>query len=121
MTQAVWLYRPPTWHPRPRRVVVRSVAPSGTLALSSAGYEIGDGNSPATMTVEASVSFDVAVYPIAQWPLTSATVTRTSQTTDSIGRLPNITDAALVAGSTYRVVIRRVSDGEAWTFTMQAS
>lgn len=121
MTQAVWLYRPPTWHPRPRRVAVRSVSAAGTLALSSAGYEIGDGNSPATMAVESSVAFDVAIYPLAQWPLSSAAATRTSQTTDSNGRLSNISDASLTAGSTYRVVIRRVSDGECWTFTMAAT
>lgn len=94
---------------------------SGTLALSSAGYEIGDGNSPATMAVEASVAFDVAVYPIAQWPLTSPTVTRTSQTTDVGGLLTSITDAALTTGAYYRVCIRRVGDGEVWAFTMQAT
>jgi len=115
----------------PFRPVATSAPDSRATAIRAAGQrhvgavvgrdEIGDGNSPATMAVEASVAFDVAVYPIAQWPLTSPTVTRTSQTTDVGGLLTSITDAALTTGAYYRVCIRRVGDGEVWAFTMQAT
>lgn len=121
MLQAQWLYQPPSWHPRPRRGLPLSPPAAGTLALNSAGYEIGDGNSPATMAVEASVAFDVAVYPTSQWPMTAATLTQTAQTTNASGRLANIVNVALVAGTSYRVCLRRTTDGGVWTFTITAT
>jgi hypothetical protein len=118
--QQTWLYRPPTWHPRPLRRLPLTKTQPGTLALSAAGYEIGDGNSPTTMAVEASVSFNVAVYPASQWPLTAATLTVTADTTDANGNLSDITNALLTPGSSYRVLIERVSDGAVWITEMTA-
>jgi len=94
---------------------------AATLALSGAGYEIGDGNSPATMAVEAAVDFNVAVYPASQWPLATPTLTVSADTTDSNGNLSDITDVLLTAGVTYRVVVERVSDGEVWIWSMDAA
>lgn len=116
-----FLYRPPTWHPRPQRRLPLTKVTPGTIALSGAGYEIGDGNSATTMAVEASVSFNVAIYPASQWPLTSATVTASAVSTNASGNLASITDAALTVGVAYRVLIERVSDGAIWCTEITAT
>lgn len=118
--QQSFLYRPPTWHPRPQRRLPLTKAVAGTLALSGAGYEIGDGSGPTTMAVEALVDFNVAVYPASQWPLTTPTVTVSAGTTDADGNLSDITNVALTPGADYRVVIERVSDGAVWITEMTA-
>lgn len=94
--------------------------PSGTLALSAAGYEIGDGNDPDTMAVLASQSMTVAVYADAV-PFGLALYSATGQVTNSSGRLANIVSAALSIGTTYIVVVRNESDSEVWSWRMAAT
>lgn len=91
-----------------------------TLALSGAGYEIGDGNSPDTMAAEASVSFNIAVYPSSQWPLTAPTLTVSADTSDANGNLSDIVSALLTTGADYRLVFERVTDGAVWITEMTA-
>lgn len=118
--QQSFLYRPPTWHPRPRRWLPKAAPAVGTLALSSAGYEIGDGNAPATVAVLAAESMTVAVYADAV-PFGSAVYSATGETTDSNGRLADIVDAALSIGTTYIVVVRNEADSEVWVWRMAAT
>ena len=122
MSQAEWLYRPPTWHPRPaRRLPPSKAGPAGTLALSASAYAIGNGSSAATMAPLAAETMNVAVYPLAQWPLTSPLVTVTGSATNSSGNLGDVVDAALTAGTAYRVVIYHPASGEAWVTTITAT
>ncbi len=118
--QQSFLYRPPTWHPRPRRWLPKAAPAVGTLALSGSGYEIGDGNDPATMSVLAAESMTVAVYADAV-PFGSALYSATGQVTDSAGNLSDITDASLSIGTTYIVVVRNESDSEVWVWRMAAT
>lgn len=90
------------------------------LALNSAGYEFGDGNDPATMSVVASTELQVAAYPLTEWPPASAIATATA-TTGTNGRLADLGDDDLSFGTTYRVIARNAADGETWAWTMAAS
>ena len=90
------------------------------LALNSAGYEFGDGNGPATMSVVASTELQVAAYPLTEWPPASAVATATA-TTGTNGRLADLGDDDLSFGTTYRVIARNAADGETWAWTMAAS
>lgn len=90
------------------------------LALSGAGYEFGDGNSAATMSVLASTELQVAAYPVAEWPPATAVASVTA-TTAANGRLADLADDDLVFGTTYRVIARNAADGETWAWTMAAS
>lgn len=118
--QQTFLYRPPTWHPRPRRVQLTSTPAIGTLRLSGSGYEFGDGNDPATMAVLSAESMSIAVYADAV-PLGSAIYTATGQVTDSNGRLADIVSASLAIGTTYIVVVQNEADSEVWAWRMAAS
>jgi hypothetical protein len=89
------------------------------LLLNAAGYEFGDGNSPATMSVLASTSLQVAVYPESEWPPTTAVVSVTASTGTN-GRLADITNVGLLLNTSYRLIVRNNADGETWTWTMTA-
>jgi hypothetical protein len=117
----IFYVQPPPQQPAPSHVAaLLATAPPGTLALSGAGYEIGDGNDPATMAVLASESMTVAVYADAV-PFGSAVYSATGQVTDSSGNLADITDAALSGGTTYIVVVQNESDSEVWVWRMAAT
>jgi hypothetical protein len=90
------------------------------LALSGAGYEFGDGNSPATMAILASTTLNAAVYPLSEWPPATPVATA-SGATDADGNLADLGDDDLTFGTTYRVIARNPSDGETWAWTMAAS
>lgn len=90
------------------------------LALNAAGYEFGDGNDPATMSVVASTELQVAAYPLTEWPPATAIATTTA-TTGTNGRLADLGDDDLSFGTTYRVIARNAADGETWAWTMAAS
>ena len=107
--------RPPN-----RRRWIPSFTLVGTLELSGAGYEIGDGNDPATMAVLASESLTGAVYADAV-PFGSAIYSATGQVTDSDGRLADIVSASLVGGTTYIVVVVRESNDEVMCWRMDAT
>ena len=81
------------------------------LAINAAGYEIGDGNDPATMAVDNAVAWEVAVVAD-ELPVTVTLYHAASTNTSSLGRLPDIGDDDLIFGTTYTVLARRVSDGE---------
>lgn len=91
-----------------------------TLRLSGAGYEFGDGNSPATMAVKSAESMSISVHSDVV-PLNSAVYSATGQVTDSNGRLGDITVPALTLGTTYIIVVQNEADGEVWAFRMAAS
>lgn len=89
------------------------------LAINAAGYEFGNGNSPATMAVDNAVAWEVEVIDDALPP--SSVYHADSLTTSSVGRLADIGDDDFVFGTTYTVLARRVSDGEWIVFTIDAS
>lgn len=91
------------------------------LALNAAGFEFGDGNDPATMSVLASTGIDVAAYAVSEWPPVAPVAAAASGSTDSNGRLSDLGDDDLTFGTTYRVIARNPSDGETFAWLMQAS
>lgn len=94
--------------------------PVGMLELSGAGYEIGDGNDPATMSVIAAGAFTVAVYADAL-PFGSALYSATGQASNASGNLADVVSASLVPGTTYIVSVRNEADGEVWIWRMAAT
>lgn len=90
------------------------------LALSGTGYEFGEGNDPATMSVVASTELQVAVYPLTEWPPDTAIATLTAST-DASGNLTDLGDDDLLAGTSYRVIARNAANAETWAWVMVAS
>lgn len=90
------------------------------LGLNAAGYEIGDGNSAATMAVLASTSLNIAAYLASEWPPATLLASATAST-DSSGRLADLGDDDFLFGTLYQVLLRNPADGERWIWTMQAS
>jgi hypothetical protein len=90
------------------------------LALNATPYEVLSGASPATAVGQAGETFDVAAYPLAQWPPT-APVASASSVLD-VDHLPaDIGDDDLTFGTTYRMVARINATGEPFAWLMTAT
>lgn len=85
---------------------------AGTLALSAAGNEFiaRTGSAISTFAREVGVAYKVEVYADGL-TMGSPIYTSGSLTTDSSGRLPNVSSALLTVGATVKVVPTRQSDG----------
>lgn len=97
-------------------------ASAGTLNFQAAGMEFGrrSGLGIATFSLDASSNYRYTVHANAL-TLGSAVYSSGVVATDAAGKLPNLTDASLVAGTTYRIHAIRQADGEAATFRMVAA
>lgn len=97
-------------------------AVTATLNFQAAGMEFGSrtGLGIATFALEVGVGYRYTVHADGL-TLGSALYTSGVVTTDSAGKLPNLVDASITAGVTYRVHAVRQSDGAAATFRMTAA
>jgi hypothetical protein len=94
---------------------------NATLNFQAAGMELGSrtGAALSTFGLDASASYRYTVHADGL-VLGAALITSSAVSTDSAGKLPNVSNAALFSGVTYRVVGIRQSDGEAFTTRMVA-
>ena len=94
----------------------------GVLTFQAAGMEFGrrTGLAISTFALDASSNYRYTVHADAL-VLGAAVYTSGVVTTDSSGKLPNLSNGALTTGATYRVVAVRQADGEAATFRMVAA
>ena len=95
--QQSFLYRPPTWHPRPRRRLPLFTASSlAGFDLSGAAYEFRNN----TGTLIASTAITFWVHDVT----TGALVVKiTGYSTNGSGIVGTVSDAALTAATQYRV------------------
>jgi hypothetical protein len=120
-----FLYRQPQWQPegRLRRRVPRTYAVAGTLVFQTSAMRLisRTGLAVTTFGLDVAVGYRLDVFAYAL-TMGSPLLTTGTLTTDSNGQLPNVTNALLVPGSSYRVVPIRQSDGQAgYPRTMVAS
>lgn len=96
-------------------------ASAGTLNFQATGMEFGrrSGLGVSTFGLDTASNYRYTVHADAL-TLGSAVYSSGVVATDSAGKLPNLTDASLVTGTTYRVHAIRQADGEAATFRMVA-
>lgn len=94
----------------------------GTLNFQAAGMEFGrrSGLGIGTFGLDAGASYRYTVHANTL-TLGAALYTSTAIALDGTGKLPSLSDAAFVAGTTYRVHAIRQADGEACTFRVTAS
>lgn len=119
--QQSFLYRPPTWHPRPRRIVPRTVAAAlaGFDLHTASGFIFGDlAGALVSLAREASVSMTLRVYSASTGALVLESGTLT---TDANGRLARFESASLTVGVQYHLVFIRASDGEVVAGRMTAT
>ena len=90
------------------------------LALNATPYEVLSGAAPATAVGQAGQTFDVAAYPLAQWPPT-APVASASSVLDADHLPADLGDDDLTFGTTYRLIARINATGEPFTWLMTAS
>jgi hypothetical protein len=95
---------------------------NATLNFQAAGMEFGarTGLGIGTFALDAAVNYRYTVHADGL-VLGAAVYTSGVLATDSAGKLPNLTNAALFTGHTYRVHAIRQADGEACTFRMVAA
>lgn len=107
--QAQWLYRPPTWHPRPRRIVLPTRIAGFDLDTAT-GFIFGDLVGTFTgLAREAAVDITMRVYDVATGALVHDAGTLT---TDSNGRLARYETSSVAVNTEYHLVFIRDSDGE---------
>lgn len=90
------------------------------LALNATPYEVLSGASAATAVGQAGETFDVSVYPVAQWPLTAPVATGSS-VLDADDLPADLGDDDLLFGATYRVEAKINATSEPFTWLMTAS
>ncbi|MBA4344401.1 MAG: hypothetical protein C0423_19855 [Methylibium sp.] len=97
-------------------------AVTATLNFQASGMEFGarTGLGIATFALDVGSGYRYTVHADGL-TLGAAIYTSGVVTTDSAGKLPNLVDASIMAGATYRVHAVRQSDGAAATFKMVAA
>lgn len=116
--QGQWLYRPPTWHPRPRRIVLPTRIAGFDLDTAT-GFIFGDLAGTFTgLARESAVDITMRVYNVATGALVHETA---ALTTDSNGRLARYETGTVARGSEYHLMFIRDSDGEVCAGKMTAT
>jgi hypothetical protein len=116
--QQTWLYRPPTWHPRPQRIRPFTRV-AGFDFDTAAGFIFADLAGVFTgLARESAVDITMRVYSVATGALVHETATLT---TDGNGRLARYETSAVAVNTAYHLLFVRESDGEVCAAKMTAT